>query len=362
MPNPAEQPRFEQPVVDQGGRCTQPWANYFLRMASAQSDSELRAMYEQLAQRVSELEDGQALNFQILGQGSISINGVPQPGGAIIITLEGDVSAPGNTAYYGTGPYGAKGWFPVSGAISAAGGELTKAVGTDGVTTLGLADVANSGAGALMAITVDGKGRVTGTKPATITGTAQQIEVANGTAVAGLPTISLADLSNSGVGAALLKITRDPKGRISGTQSATTDDLPAGATNKYFPEAPIDGNTYGRKDGAWALIPSGGGAVTSVNARTGAVAVPDFVQKATAPTSTDYGRAIIDGDRWFNTTNGVDYTWVGGAWTYDNAASLSRYMPAYLANGNASPVPLNADGTVPAYLANGTYSPFATQA
>lgn len=106
----------------------------------------------------------------------------------------------------------------------------------------------------------------------------------------------------------------------------------------------------------------GGGAVSSVNARTGAVVVPDFVQKATAPVSADFGRAIIDGDRWFNTTNGVDYTWVAGAWVHDNAASLSRYMPAYLANGAASPVPLNADGSVPAYLANGTYSPFATQA
>jgi hypothetical protein len=234
--------------------------------------------------------------------------------------------------------------------------------GEAGNPTIGLEDVADSGAGSLLAISRDSKGRVTGTRVATITGTASQIDVANGDAVAGRPTISLADLTNSGVGAALVKITRDAKGRVSGTQAATTDDLPAGAGNKYFPEAPIDGQTYGRKDGAWALVPSGGGAVTSVNARIGAVAVPDFVQKATAPTSADYGRPIIDGDRWFNTTNGVDYTWVAGAWTYDNAAALSRYMPAYLANGTASPIPLNADGTVPAYLADGSYSPFATQA
>lgn len=192
MPTPAEQPRFDQPVVDQSGRVTQSWANYFLRMASAQSSDDLRALYEALAARVAELEDGQDLNFQILGQQSVTVNGVVQPGGVVIITLQGDSDAPGDTQYYGTGPAGAKGWFPVSGAISVAAGELTKTVGPDGVTTFGLADVANSGAGTLLAITRDGKGRVTGTKAATITGTATQISVANGTAAAGLPTLSLA--------------------------------------------------------------------------------------------------------------------------------------------------------------------------
>lgn len=258
MPTPAEQPRFDQPVVDQGGRCTQPWANYFLRMASAQSDSELRALYEQLAKRVAELEDGQSLNFQIIGPNSVSVNGIPQPGGAVVITLDGDVSVPGNTQYYGSGPDGVRGWFPISDAITANAGELTKSVGTDGVTTLGLADVADSGAGVLLATTFDAKGRKTGSRPATITGTALQIDVANGSAAAGLPTISLADLPNSGVGAALSKFTRDPKGRVLGTQSATTDDLPAGASNRYFPEAPNDGNTYGRKNLSWVTITSGG--------------------------------------------------------------------------------------------------------
>lgn len=192
MPTPAEQPRFDQPVVDQSGRVTQSWANYFLRMASAQSSDDLRALYEALAARVAELEEGQDLNFQILGQQSITVNGVVQPGGVVIITLEGDAVAPGNTQYYGTAPTGEKGWFPVSGAISVAAGELTKAVGSDGVTTLGLADVPDSGAGVLLATTFDAKGRKTGSRPATITGTATQINVANGTAAAGLPTISLA--------------------------------------------------------------------------------------------------------------------------------------------------------------------------
>ncbi|MCU1059701.1 hypothetical protein B9Y88_07525 [Stenotrophomonas maltophilia] len=64
--------------------------------------------------------------------------------------------------------------------------------GDAGNPTIGLKDVANSGTGTLLAVTRDGKGRVTGTRPATITGTAQQIDVANGNAAAGMPTLELA--------------------------------------------------------------------------------------------------------------------------------------------------------------------------
>lgn len=205
MPTPAEQPRADQPVVDARGLATQPWMNYWLRMASRLSQEDQSAVIAEIQRRLDELEDGQSLSFQILGQGSVSINGVPQPGGAVVITLDGDALAPGNTRYYGTGPTGKKGWFPISGAIAVAAGELSKAVGTDGITTLGLAD-----------------------------------------------------LANSGLGAALVKITRDAKGRVSGTQAATTDDLPAGSTNKYFPEAPNDGQVYGRRNLAWTVIASGG--------------------------------------------------------------------------------------------------------
>ncbi len=255
MPTPAEQPRFDQPVVDQGGRCTQPWANYFLRMASAQSDGELRALYEALARRVAELEDGQALNFQILGQGSIAINGVPQPGGAVVITLDGDVAAPGNTQYYGTGPDGAKGWFPVSGAISVVSGELTKAVGTDGVTTLGLADVADSGAGVLLATTFDSKGRKTGSRPATITGTAQQIDVENGDAAAGLPTLSLAaevlaslDLADS----AVQEIVPGPGIDVDNTDPRRPV-VSAEPVDPGIPDAPPD-YPHARREGAWQAL------------------------------------------------------------------------------------------------------------
>ena len=52
-------------------------------------------------------------------------------------------------------------------------------------------------------------------------------------------TFDLADLTDSGAGAALLKITRDAKGRISGTSAATTTDLTEG-TNLYYTDARAD--------------------------------------------------------------------------------------------------------------------------
>lgn len=167
--------------------------------------------------------------------------------------------------------------------------------GDAGNPTIGLEDVANSGTGTLLAVTRDGKGRVTGTRPATITGTANQIGVANGDAAAGLPTISLADLANSGVGAALVKITRDAKGRVSGTQSATTDDLPAGSTNKYFPEAPTDGQQYARQSGAWTVVTASGGGFVPYNIPDGQSFLVPLNQQAlfTLPINLGDGSSIV---------------------------------------------------------------------
>ncbi|HHA2804367.1 TPA: hypothetical protein ACOFB9_000722 [Stenotrophomonas maltophilia] len=110
--------------------------------------------------------------------------------------------------------------------------------GDAGNPTISLEDVPDSGAGSLLAISKDSKGRVTGTRPATITGTAQQIAVANGNAAAGLPTISLADLPDNGQGA-LLAFQRDSKGRLAGTREATTTDLSEG-TNLYYTNTRAD--------------------------------------------------------------------------------------------------------------------------
>lgn len=111
MATPADVPRASEPIAGAGGYATRAWVDFFLKLATTASTADLAAQYEALAARVAALEDGQAFSFQLLGQESISINGVPQPGGAVIVTLLNDQAAPGNSMYYGTGPTGTKGWF-----------------------------------------------------------------------------------------------------------------------------------------------------------------------------------------------------------------------------------------------------------
>jgi len=139
MASPADVPRIAEPIAGNGGHVTRAWLDFFLKLASAQTEQNLAELYAQLAARVAELEDGQSLSFQLLGQGSIGVQGVPQPGGAVIITLQNDSDAPGNTMYYGTGPTGAKGWFSVSSAIAGTTNQIVKESGANGVVTLSLA-------------------------------------------------------------------------------------------------------------------------------------------------------------------------------------------------------------------------------
>lgn len=62
----------------------------------------------------------------------------------------------------------------------------------------------------------------------------------NNLAPGNVATMQLALLADSGVGAGLVKITRDEFGRVEGTEAATTDDLTEGATNQYFTNARAD--------------------------------------------------------------------------------------------------------------------------
>lgn len=236
-----KRPKPSEPFLDARGLITRPWFNYLADLSPSEASASIEQQLQALGVRVTELEDiGGALpnSTRAYGQMSVESNGT-LAGGVVVFSLVGDVQQPGNTLYYGTGPDGLKGWYNVSDAIDVESGQLTKDVGDDGVTTLGLAEVTDSGEGALLALERDEFGRVTGTKAATITGTAGQIDVANGDAVAGLPTISLADLADAG-GGALRKFARDGKGRVSGTSDATTDDLAEGAANFYYTDLRVD--------------------------------------------------------------------------------------------------------------------------
>lgn len=155
----------------------------------------------------------------------------------LILNIPPNVTALANTATTGLYAITAAG-ASATRSIQAAPGETTVSNG-DGVAgnpVVGLADVADTGAGALRGITRDAKGRINGTTDATITGTAGQVDVANGDAAAGPPTISLADVADAGGGTFKL-LTRDAKGRLSGTSDGDTDDVPEGAGNLYFTDA-----------------------------------------------------------------------------------------------------------------------------
>ncbi len=82
------------------------------------------------------------------------------------------------------------------------------------------------------------------------------IDVANGDGVAGDPTVSLEDLPDTGAGAALVRITRDAKGRVAGTQSASTTDLAEG-TNLYFTNARVDARIAAQKGQPNGITPLG---------------------------------------------------------------------------------------------------------
>lgn len=176
-------PRPQAPIADRTGLPTREWYSYFLQLRDGGGlTPEQQQQLDDLAARVTALEDGGAGGGSIQGVGSIAIQGAPP--GIIQISLEGDTDSPGNTWYYGTGPDGTRSWYSLADGFAVTT-DLTKSVdGTTGVTTYGLAD-----------------------------------------------------LPDSGVGAALVKIARDAKGRLSGTSAATTDDLTEGVTNLYFTDA-----------------------------------------------------------------------------------------------------------------------------
>lgn len=102
-------------------------------------------------------------------------------------------------------------------------------------------------------------------------------------------------------------------------------------------DAPSDGSTYGRKDGAWEVV-SGGGAVDSVFGRTGAVVAANgdytFAQIGSTPTTLS-GYGITDGVPTSRTLTAGDGLTGGGDLSANRTFTLGTPGSTTLSSTNA---------------------------
>lgn len=208
-------PSVTSPVADRNGAFTKPWRDFFLRLAAASDNAKLAAELAELADRVTHLEESDDLSALILGLGSVRVYGTLESG-TVRIQLENDTQAPGVTYFYGTGPTGGRGWHRLYDAVEAGEGV---AITDSGYTVLG---------------EVDAPGDLPGTGS---TGEAWRVLEPAGLyawdgaafvldpAASGVVGFALEPLPDTGIGAELVKITRDGYGRVEGTAAATASDL-----------------------------------------------------------------------------------------------------------------------------------------
>jgi len=161
-------------LVDRNGTTTPEFYRFFRGLSVS---AELPARVDDLTVRVAALEDGGGVTGNIVGKMSIVSAGILS-NGLVTVRLDGDVATAPALSFYGALTAGDKGWQTYSGNFAALNNG-------DGTTSL-----------------------------------------------------DLADLADSGTGAALVKITRDTKGRLAGTSAATTTDLAEGS-NLYFTAARV---------------------------------------------------------------------------------------------------------------------------
>jgi hypothetical protein len=163
-------------------------------------------------------------------------------------------------------------------AVTGAGLSITNGDGISGNPTIGLAgqvlSLANLSANGLMTITTGGVLNAT-----SVTGTANQIGVANGNGIAGAPTISIVDNATlPGTGGVVV-----PKG--------TTAQQPVGVSGQFRFNTTTN-RFEGYISGSWVNIGSGDGTVTNVNGTTNQIAV---LNGTTTPVISIYPNPIIPG-------------------------------------------------------------------
>ena len=131
-------PRAQAPIAG-NAPTTREWYEFFRKLLQfVGENSTVGQDITQILQRISALEADQSALAIIQGFGSIVVNG-SLASGAITISLQGEDEGIGPTYYYGTGPDGLKGWYPVSDTL-AAGENVTLDTDPDtGVTTINAA-------------------------------------------------------------------------------------------------------------------------------------------------------------------------------------------------------------------------------
>ena len=230
-------PNVRMPLIDDQGCMTSPFYRYFQNASQSTGPStatlqdEISTIATVLGSPNGSVSDIPPIDLNafllkttiITGLDSVFVSG-SLASGAVTISLLNDNPVPPSLSFYGC-TQGQRGWQTFSTNFVNASGQLD------------LSNPGNSGAGTLQAVTVDVYGRITGTRAATITGTAGRVTVANGDASAGLPTIDLATVTDVG-GGALQKTAFDAYGRKTGTSAATTTDLTEGS-NLYFTAARV---------------------------------------------------------------------------------------------------------------------------
>lgn len=162
IPN-ASLPGIRQPLQD-GVVASRPYYLFF--QWAATNLPSVAKQVDDLSVRVDGLSgSGLSPNANVTGRYSIRTQGTLSAG-IVTVSLQGDVANAGKTQYYGSDATQAKGWYAISDAF-AESDTIEKAVDADGVTSFALVDLPDSGVGSILGITRDTKGRVSGTKAVT---------------------------------------------------------------------------------------------------------------------------------------------------------------------------------------------------
>jgi hypothetical protein len=202
-------------------------------------------------------------------------------------------------------------------AVTGAGLSISNGDGISGNPTIALAgqvlSLANLSANGLMTITTGGVLNAT-----SITGTANQVGVANGNGIAGAPTVSIVDNATlPGTGGVVV-----PKG--------TTGQQPVGVSGQFRFNTTTN-RFEGYISGSWVNIGSGDGTVTNVNGTTSQIAVlngtttpiisisPNPIIPGTASITMPIGNTAarptgVNGMFRYNTDVALFEGYINGAW------------------------------------------------